>query len=169
MKNLKYKICMITTLMLIITIIFPKSAEASTKSKVTKLVDELELFVLYNIETGFMDEQYKERKHYTLKMNKKNMATAAAFSIWNDQTHREEKDDYIVYKLSGDKLKKRSRSLFGKSAVASDLSTDKNQSQAFFAIQESDQPYIYASVYETEIDMIRKSLLVKKRAVQLTL
>lgn len=148
--------------MLMIAVICPKGVQASVKSKVIKLTDEMDLFAFYQIETNFMAKQYMDRKNYTVKLDRKNMATAAAFSIWDDKTYEEEKNDYIVYKLSGNKLRKRGKSLFGKSVAVSSLSTNKDQSHIFFAIQENDQPYIYETIFETEVDMNRKSISVKK-------
>lgn len=162
MKKLKQQICRIAVLVLIITIAVPTGVKASTKSKITKLVDDLRSFVFYNIELNFLRQEDVDRTEYVVRLNKKNMAAAAAFSILDSETKGTEKGNYTEYKLSGNKLKKRSKNLFGKSTSAVDLSTDQEQGSVSFVFQKSGQPYLLVANYETELDIVRNSLSVKK-------
>lgn len=162
-KHIKiYKILLIA---LIITLLPPTAVHASTKSDITPLLNVMHNFIYYSI-CNNIGTAPKKGKNYTIKMNAQNMLTASALSTkyYNNEILEQSDVDpwYTIYKLSSSKLKKRCKNLFGKTASVSALQNKQNRYVLWTLFQQSGHPYLYINNAETDTDLIRTSLTIKK-------
>lgn len=163
------KIYRILLAVLIITLLAPTSTQASVKSDIKPLLNGMHRFVYYSM-FNTIGTTSKLGKNYTIKLDNQNMLMASVLStkfynskVISEKDYGDELD--VIYKLSSSKLKKRCKDLFGKTASVSALQKNKEPYdpwKLYFLFQQSGHPYLYASYWETETDLIRTSLSIKK-------
>lgn len=169
MRNYKQKTISVLVLMLVITMLFPTMVKASQKSRIKSLLDALNMFVYYNIETNFYFDQENEKKSYTIKMNKMNMASAAALSLSYSEKQGADKsvdfpEVFVTYRLPLSSFKKSGKNLFGKNVSVSDLDKNEKQKASYYAFQRSGYPFVYCEALDTHTEMTRKSFTLKKNS-----
>lgn len=142
-----------------------EAAQGINKESAKKIVEQME-----NYESYILSKYNGISAKKTIKMtnNQKAVASALCIKVTNtDGLKKSEFGNYEVFKISNNKLKKKTKILFGKSIDKKALKIQADGKYIYDAYRLKDgTPVVFYMDGETETDYVKHTLKVKKKELQ---